>query len=105
MDNADFNKQVIQRFCDSADAKQLRQLLGGTMNIVKTERINSQGAVDAYTTSCYSKERGIGVTAIAFGLGQFKAYVEVVGDTHVNEALPEAAGAVLLGALLSYTKG
>lgn len=64
------------------------------LNVVKTERVNNVPIPDAWMAAYHDKDRGIGITAIAYS-GQLHAYLEAAGKGDIAER----AGHVMAKAL------
>lgn len=74
---AETNKAAIGVFALSFDPKP---------NIVATLNLNGQPVQDAFMCAAHDPNTGLGMTAVVFGRGKFKAWIELAGTADQAKA-------------------
>lgn len=77
-DQSDWNDEMLLAF--AAPFKEMVQKMQGGMNIQRTQAVNGMAVPDGCMAAVFDRESNSGITAIAFGRGTMKAYIEVCID-------------------------
>lgn len=73
-DQAAKNEQALRTFADEFDPP---------LKVVPTQNIGGQRVAFGYMAAYWDPGREVGVTALCWGRGHFKAYIEATGSSDV----------------------
>jgi hypothetical protein len=71
------NEEIIRAFASAFNP---------TPPIVKTERLNGERVKDGWQTAFWDQKHSVGFTAVAYGEGHLRAWVETGGESDVTDA-------------------